>query len=305
MFNSLLIEKYRPTTIKDFCLAKSDVLRTLISKIQINSEIPNLLLTGSPGIGKTTLAKIITNSLIECDSLYINASDENGIDTIRNKVINYAKTKSLYDLKIIVLDEADGLSSESQKALRNVMEQYSSITRFILTANYKHKVIEALRSRCQTFNITHDVQNVVDRVNYILDAEKIKCADDDLIKIVKDNFPDIRKIISTVQKLTSDIGEIKLIDNTSVSKLITDLYKLISCGYVLKCRKLSIKNEIVFNNDYPALIKELFNHIDAANIDDEKKKAQLMICAEHLYRAAFCMDMEINAYACFIALSKA
>ena len=184
------------------------------------------------------------------------------------------------------------------------MEEYSAITRFVLTANYKHRIIPALQSRCQVFNITHDVEDVTRRMAHILNEENIVCSEDDLKQIVRDNFPDLRKTINTIQKLTND-GKIEVDDSSNVSKLVADLYKLIEHGHVLKCRKLAIKNEHVFNNDYPVLIKEMFNYIDDVPcIQEDKKKSQLTTCHDFIYKSAFCMDQEINAYACFITLSK-
>ena len=141
MFDNLWIEKYRPKKLEDFCISDASTLKAFLGKCKKDNEIPNILLVGNPGIGKTTIAKIIVNELLDCDYLYINASDENGIDTIRSKVTNYARTKSLFDIKVIILDECDGLTQDGQRALRNVMEEYSAITRFILTANYKHRFL--------------------------------------------------------------------------------------------------------------------------------------------------------------------
>ena len=304
MFDNLLVEKYRPKQIADYCLKQGNSIKQLIDKAKESGEIPNVLLVGSPGIGKTTLAKIIVSELIDCDHLYINASDENGIDTIRSKVTNYAKTKSLFPIKVIILDECDGLTQDGQRALRNVMEEYSAITRFVLTANYKHRIIPALQSRCQVFNITHDVEDVTRRMAHILNEEGIVCSEESLKQIVRDNFPDLRKTINTIQKLTND-GKIEIDDSSNVSKLVADLYKLIEHGHVLKCRKLAIKNEHVFNNDYPVLLKEMFNYIDDLPcINEDKKKSQLTICHDFLYKMSFVMDFEICAYSCFITLSK-
>ncbi len=304
MFNSLLVEKYRPSTIDEFCLKSDNNINEFITKCKASGEIPNLLFVGRPGIGKTTLAKIIVKSLIDCDYLYINASDENGIDTIRSKVTNYAKTKSVFPLKVIILDEADGISQEGQRALRNVLEEYSTITRFILTANYKHKIIPAVQSRCMSFDITHSIEGITDRCKFILDEEGIKYNMQTLDRVVKTCFPDIRKTITSLQQLTKNDNEIGDIDDGTLGKLISDIYKLIVSGHALKCRKLTIKNEFIFGNDYPTLIRYVFNHIDGLNIDDDRKRNQLLVCHKHLYESAFCMDQEINAYACFLALSK-
>jgi DNA polymerase III delta prime subunit len=142
---NLWIEKYRPQTLDDMCL--SDSIRAFFSSF--TNEIPHFLFTGNPGTGKTTISRIIVQDILKCDYLYINASDETGIDNIRVKVSGFVQTKSFDGgIKVVVLDEADGLSKEAQKCLRNLMEDYAKVARFILTANYRHKIIAPLQSRC-------------------------------------------------------------------------------------------------------------------------------------------------------------
>lgn len=303
MFDNLWVEKYRPKKLDDFCISETSGFKTFLKKCKDNNEIPNLLLVGNPGIGKTTIAKIIVNELLECDHLYINASDENGIDTIRSKVTSYARTKSLYDIKIIILDECDGLTQDGQRALRNVMEEYSAITRFVLTANYKHRIIPALQSRCQTFDINHDKGPIVDRLIHISHEECISCDTDDIRKIVENNFPDIRKTINVFQK--SIVGDSLVIQkDEDIVKIASDMLKLIKANHELKCRKYMIQNEHTFNNDYPLLLKTLFNVIDESDIKNETKKIMLTIVYDFIYKSAFVMDQEINAYACVIELSN-
>jgi DNA polymerase III delta prime subunit len=299
MFDNLWIEKYRPKKLEEFCIGASSNLVGFLGKCKKDNEIPNILLVGNPGIGKTTIAKIIVNELLDCDYLYINASDENGIDTIRSKVTNYARTKSLFDIKVIILDECDGLTQDGQRALRNVMEEYSAITRFILTANYKHRIIPALQSRCQTFDINHDKAPIVSRLVYIAEQEKITCTLSDIQKIVEENFPDIRKTINVFQKSITD-GNLALQDGKNIEKIAVDIYKLVKASHVLKCRKYMITNEHVFNNDYPLLLKMIFNVIDQSESDGAIKKAALSVVYDYLYKSAFVMDQEINAYACLI-----
>ena len=143
-FKGIWCERYRPTKLDDLILDEGSL--RVVS--QFKDEIPNLLFIGSPGTGKTTLARIIVNDILGCNFLYINASDESGIDTIRHNITNFAQTKSFDGkVKVVVLDEADGLTSQAQAALRNTMETYAKYCRFILTANYKHKIIPALQSR--------------------------------------------------------------------------------------------------------------------------------------------------------------
>jgi len=210
MFNNLWVQKYRPSTLDEMVLSEEN--RKFFSSIK--DEIPNLLFVGTPGIGKTTIAKIIVQDILKCQYLYINASDENGIDTIRSKVSGFSQTKSIDGaLKVVILDEADGITIDGQRALRNTMEEYSAFTRFILTANYKHKIIPAIQSRTQYFDLSPDIHSVVNRVLLILKKEKITIPSTEqvnLVRIIKDNFPDIRKIINTIQKYSiSGTFEIK------------------------------------------------------------------------------------------------
>lgn len=164
IFDSLWVEKYRPSNLQEMVL--DDKTRISFEEYKSTQMIPNLLFIGNAGIGKTSLAKVIAKDVIkDSQYLYINASDENGIDTIRVAVTNFAKTRSLTGaLKIVILDEVDGLTMDAQRALRNTMEEYSSNTRFILTANYKHRVIQPLQSRSQSFDLTPPIKSCVSRV---------------------------------------------------------------------------------------------------------------------------------------------
>tara|TARA_R110000744_G_scaffold68782_2_gene139847 strand:- start:111 stop:1031 length:921 start_codon:yes stop_codon:yes gene_type:complete len=305
MFDSLWVEKYRPKTLGDIILSDDNL--SIIEKYQSENEIPNLLFAGCQGVGKTTLAKILVNDVLECQYLYINASDENGIDTIRSKVTQFAQTRSLDGkIKVIILDECDGLSQDAQRALRNTMEEYAEITRFILTANYSHRIIPALQSRCQSLDLTPPLAGCKKRINIILESEGVsvdKKQDEQITQFIKNTYPDLRKVINELQKFCKD-KTLTIKDNTNCDTFAKNIITLIDKGAVLKLRKHIIENEDKFNGDYPALLRSMFDALDEVKMPEEKKKMRLVIIAEALYRSAFVADQEINCYSCLIQLSS-
>lgn len=305
-FNNFWIEKYRPKKIEDIIL--NPETRNIINNYIEKKEIPNLLLVGIQGIGKTSLAKIIVNDILQCQYLYINASDENGIDTIRNKVVNFSKTKSLDgNIKIVILDEVDGISLEAQKALRNTMEEFSSNTRYILTGNFKHKIIQALQSRCQELNLTPPIQEIVKRVFYILKTEKIEVKEEqkqNLVLLIKKLYPDVRKAINETQKYCSN-NTLLIPELTVKNEIIIKCIENVKVKKANIARKFCIENEEKFQADYQLLLKELFYYInDNLNYNLEKSKKALLVVSEHLYRSSFVVDQEINFYSCLISLEE-
>jgi len=300
--DSLWCEKYRPTTLKDIILTDNNA--SIVQKFYNNKEIPNLLFIGHAGIGKTSLAKLLVKDALQCQYLYINASDENGIDTIRTKVTSFSKVKSIDgNIKVIILDEVDGLTLDAQRALRNTMEEYSLYTRFILTANYNHKVIPPLQSRCQTLDLVPPVDLCISRVKTILQSEGIIVSDETkLEELVRQLYPDLRKVINEVQK-NSIGGKLTIRSNKSNIKLIAALFELVKNNNILKARKYIIQNETTFNSDYTQLLKELFNYIDGYNSLDQKSICLLTV-SEYMYRMSFVVDPEINFYSCLIQLSS-
>ena len=302
-FDKIWVEKYRPAKLDDLILDEGS-LRVLS---QFKDEIPNLLFVGSPGTGKTTLARIIVNDILGCNFLYINASDESGIDTIRHNITNFAQTKSFDGgVKVVVLDEADGLTSQAQAALRNTMETYAKYCRFILTANYKHKIIPALQSRCQSIDLKPEIKQAAKRCFNILKQENVKVSDEQKVKfgqLVKRTFPDLRKTINELQKSVVD-GELLIDSNGSDSELL----KAVTEGLKkdsLQVRKLLIESEDRFQGDYDTLLANLLDYLYEQPIDEFKKKQMITVIADHLYRSAFVVDKEINAFACIVALELA
>ena len=302
-FDKIWVEKYRPTTLDDIILDE----RTLKQVKEFKEEIPNLLFVGNPGTGKTTLARIIVNGVLGCNYLYINASDESGIDTIRHSITNFAQTKSFDGkVKVVILDEADGLTTQAQSALRNTMETYAKYCRFILTANYKHKIIPALQSRCQALDIKPVVELAVKRCYNILKDEKITVPEEQkkkFVQLVKRHFPDLRKTINELQKNIID-SELCIVSVTGDNELLEAVYKKIASKNSLEARRYLIENEDRFQGDYDTLLGNYLNFIYTANIEDLKKKEMIAIIADHLYKSAFVVDKEINAFACLVNLEN-
>ena len=292
-------EKYRPSTLNEIVLDKST--KTYFNKVQVEQNIPNVLFVGKPGIGKTSLAKIIVKDILKCQYLYINASDENGIDTIRTKVLNFAQTKSLFgQIKVIILDECDGLSIDAQKALRNSIEEYHDLTRFILTANYKHKIIPALQSRCQVFDISYDKNDYITKLISIVKAEKVKINKEHFTNITNNCYPDFRKGINALQKYCLSDGDANIIFNSI--EFFDGLLDLIRNKKYMLIRKHIINNEAIFNNDYDELFKHLFDYMYAAEINEEKKRDCLITVSKYFYQNSQCIDQEINFYSCILDL---
>jgi replication factor C small subunit len=299
MFNNLYVERYRPKTLTDIVLTNEE--RAYFESLKSKDEIPNLLFAGNPGTGKTTLSKIIATDILDCQYLYINASDENGIDTIRSKVIGFASTKSLDGkLKIVLFDECDALTLDSQKALRNVIEEYSHNTRFIFTCNYLFKIIPALQSRCQIFNLTPPLDGVLNRVVAILKNEGIAVPDTEkpkLVELVRSGYPDMRRIINDIQKF-SFTGTLIIKGNQVkgiASKVIEKIKAKVSPQ---ELRKYVIEREQEFSGDYLQLLKEMFEVMFEADSDANN----LLIISEGMYKDAIVIDKEINWFSTCLRL---
>jgi len=205
--NSLWVESYRPTKLVDY--VGNEHLKSKVEGYLESGDVPHLLLYGRAGTGKTTLAKLIVKS-VDCDYMVINASDENNVDTVRNKVKNFASSMGFKKWKIIILDEFDYMSPNAQAILRNLMETFSQHCRFILTCNYVEKVIEPIQSRCQSFQIVPPTKkDVAVQISKILGAEGVTFEPKDLVPIIDAGYPDIRKIINTCQ-LNSNKGKLQV-----------------------------------------------------------------------------------------------
>jgi DNA polymerase III delta prime subunit len=197
--HSLWTERHRPATLDEY--VGNEHLKAKVTGYLESGEIPHLLLYGKPGTGKTTLARLIVNS-IECDYMVINASDENNVETVRNKVKNFASSMGFKPFKIVILDEFDYMTPNAQAILRNLMETFSKPCRVILTCNYIEKIIDPIQSRCQSFAITPPTKkDVAVQISKILDKENIKYDLKNVADIISSYYPDIRRILNTCQLL--------------------------------------------------------------------------------------------------------
>ena len=217
--NSFWVESYRPTKLVDY--VGNAHLKSKIEGYLETGDVPHLLLHGRAGTGKTTLAKLIVKS-VDCDYMVINASDENNVDTVRNKVKNFASSMGFKKWKIVILDEFDYMSPNAQAILRNLMETFSQHCRFILTCNYVEKVIDPIQSRCQSFQIVPPTKkDVAIQISKILGAEGVEFEPKDLVPIIDAGYPDIRKIINTCQ-LNSNKGKLQV----DTQNLLENDYKI-------------------------------------------------------------------------------
>lgn len=300
--HSLWAEKHRPDTVDNYIC--NDQLRSIIKDFISKKDIPHLLLHGNAGTGKTTLAKILTKN-IQCDLMYVNASDNTGVDFVRDRIRPFASSMGFYDLKIVILDESDYMSSASQASLRNLMETYSKNTRFILTCNYVEKIISPLISRCQVFQIEPPAKkDVAIYAKNILDKESITYELSDL-KTALDNFyPDIRKIVNFLQQSSTN-GTLKLIKTQSASFDLKN--KLID---LLKTAKTNGKsfNEIrqLINDagtrNFEELYTELYSRIDEYAVG--KETLIIIEIAEYVYQSSMVVDKEITFMACVAKVIK-
>ena len=282
---NLWVEKYRPQTLEGY--VGNEVIKNKVSDYLNQGSIQNLLLHGVAGTGKTTLAKLIANNL-NCDLLYINASDERGIDTIREKIIPFASTMGFSDIKIIILDEADYITPQAQATLRNTMESFSKTTRFILTCNYLERIISPLQSRCQTLEIKPpSKQDVAWRCVDICKEEKVDIDNIALKTIVNAYYPDIRKIINTIQG--SVINYVVKLDESSLKD---DLNEQIIQALSNKTKLSDIRQILADSGsrEFDNLFKALYDNLDKFTT---KTGPAILIIAKYQYEYTFVLEKEI------------
>tara|TARA_R110000744_G_scaffold3174_4_gene12365 strand:+ start:172 stop:1077 length:906 start_codon:yes stop_codon:yes gene_type:complete len=289
--HSLLVERYRPIKLENY--VGNEHIKTTINQYLGQNDIQNLIFYGPAGTGKTTLAKLIVKGL-DCDHLYINASDERGIETIRDKVSGFASTMSFKPLKVVILDEADFLTIQAQASLRNVIETFSRTTRFIMTCNYVERIIDPLQSRCQVLKVIPPSKSeVAKHVAWILGEEKTSFKLEDIAVIVNQFYPDLRKCLNTIQLSTQN------------NKLVIDKSVLVSSNYMTQVLKellgkkswKGIRQIIADANiqDFEELYRYLYDN--AHMISPGKEGMIAYYINEYSYQSNFRIDKEINCMA--------
>ena len=297
--NTLWVEKYRPNNLDTYI--GNEHLKDKVSAYLESGDLPHLLLYGKAGTGKTTLAKILVKN-IECDYLYINASDENNVETVRTKVKNFASTMGFKDYKIIILDECDYITPNAQAALRNLMETFSKHCRFILTCNFVERIIDPIQSRCQSFQIIPpSKKEVAKHTHDILLKENVMSDMNDLKVLIDSGYPDIRRVINAAQRNVVK-GRLKL-DTTSIIqndyklKLLKILKTQDKKNAFKEIRQLLLDNKIT---DFADLFRLLYDEVD----DWGKGHVAecILIIARYELSDGQVPDKEINAMAMLIEL---
>jgi DNA polymerase III delta prime subunit len=287
--HSLLVEKYRPTKLENY--VGNENIKKSISKYLDQNDIQNLIFYGPAGTGKTTLAKLIIKNL-DCDHIYINASDERGIETIRDKVSSFASVASFKPLKVVILDEADFLTIQAQASLRNIIETFSRTTRFIMTCNFVERIIDPLQSRCQVLKIVPPTKkDVAKHLSWICNKESIEHNVNDLVPLVNQYYPDLRKCINTIQLSTQNnvlkLDKSILVSSNYIDKVITAIAS--------KSKFNDIRQIIADANvdDFDELFRALYER--SSEYSPGKEGTIAILVNDHQYKANFRIDKEINA----------
>jgi DNA polymerase III delta prime subunit len=298
--HSLWVERYRPDTLDGY-VGNEHILEKVRIYIQ-NEDVPHLLFFGGAGTGKTTLAKIITNQ-IDCDLMYINASDENNVDTVRDKIRGFASSMGFRKWKVIILDEADYLTPNAQAALRNLMETFSKTTRFILTCNYVEKIIDPIQSRCQTFGITPpSKKEVAIRLKEILDLEGVQYEMSDMAILVNSGYPDIRRVLNAAQRQIVN-GELK-IDKTSTiqANYMDEVLTILKSNGSVKDSFTKVRQIIADSKvkDFTPFYRFLYDNVD--DYANGKVGNTILKIADAQYKDASVVDKEINIMAMMLEI---
>jgi replication factor C small subunit len=306
MKNNLWVEKYRPKTITEYVFKDNEQKQQVTRWIK-DKSFPHLLFSGAAGIGKTTLAKILINEIgiEDLDVLEINASRENNVETVRDKIINFVQMIPFGDFKVVLLDEADYLTPNAQAILRGVMEQYSNTSRFILTCNYMYRIIPAIHSRCQGFHFEKtDQTEFTARIATILVSENVNFNLDTLDTYVKTTYPDLRKCINTVQQNVDEDKNLNIPrHNTEINgDFKFEMVELFKKGKIREARTLLCGR--IRPEEISEVYTWMYQNINLFGDTEEKQDSSLLVIKQGLIDHTIIADPEINLSATLIKLAR-